>query len=409
MSPIRMTYEKYYYPYHPKKQEEKQLIDGLIISSDETIFNEFNNNFSSENNHFLYAESVSIAIDMIDLEIPDYIFIIEKTIDLTIDIIDTIFSYKEYRKIPIICFISQNNWGKRELLWQYGLLDIILLPKLKEELAAQLNKFHQEIYQLDTIQKDTGMRGNLRDYSLIDLVQILAANKKTGVLSLENFNKRGKIWFFEGEIYDCEYFSFGKIEGLFSLMLWNSGDFAIKFVSEEYEKKIDIDHQKLLLDTMERIDKRNTLLQKMPDRTEVLLISPETDVQALKGDDLLFIKFFQGGKPIAEFLQFFTQDELELVARLSSYLKKKILLTQKEFDSFTTAMETEMEEEDTTIKGLVKRLFRKKEIKIKEERGVKNEDTPETDDTEIVIEPKVHLFKQDNELIRRCKAKVEEL
>ena len=80
------------------------MIDGLIISSDESIFEEFNNNFSSEDNHFLYAESVSTAIDMIDLEIPDYIFIIEKTIDLTIDIIDTIFSYEEYKKIPIICF-----------------------------------------------------------------------------------------------------------------------------------------------------------------------------------------------------------------------------------------------------------------------------------------------------------------
>ena len=387
------------------------MIDGLIISSDESIFEEFNNNFSSEDNHFLYAESVSTAIDMIDLEIPDYIFIIEKTIDLTIDIIDTIFSYEEYKKIPIICFLSHYNWGKRELLWHYGLLDIILLPKLKEELAAQLSKFHKDLYQMDTDRKDSGMRGDLHDYSLIDLVQILAANKKTGILTLEKFSKRGKIWFYEGEIYDCEYFNYDKIEGLLNLMLWNSGEFSIRFVNETYEKKLEIDQQQMLLDTVERIDKRNTLNQQLPDQNEILLISPETDVHSLKGDDLLFIKFFHGGKPIIEFFKFFTQDELTLVSKLVSYINKKLLMTQKDFDSFTTELETEMEEEDTSLKGLFKRIFRKKEAKLSERKKARDSETDvaPNDGGENLSEVRPYLYKQDNELIKGIRKKVEEL
>jgi hypothetical protein len=385
------------------------MIDGLIISSDESIFEEFNNNFASENNHFDYAGSVGSAIDMIDLEIPDYILIIEKTIDATIDIIDTIFSYDEYKKIPILCFISERNWGKRELLWQYGILDVILLPKLKDELVMQLNRFHQEIYQLETIQKETGMRGNLSDYSLLDLVQILSANKKTGILSLENHNKRGKIWIFEGEIYDCEYFSYDKIEGLFNLMLWNTGNFTIRFVNETYEKKIEIDHQQLLLDTMERIDKRNKLLQELPDQNETLLISPETDIQSLTGDDLLFIKFFHGGKSISAFFDFFTHDELALAAKLSSYLKKKLLLPQHEFDAYATEMELEMAEEERPIKGLVRKIFRKKEKNSKVEKRVIKKETQPVEQEEIVIEPKPSLNKPDSSVIKRYQAKVQAL
>jgi hypothetical protein len=385
---------------------KKALIDGLIITSEEAIFEEFNNNFSSENNHFHYAESVGNAIEMIDLEIPDYIIILEKRIDATIDIIDTIFSYEEYKKIPMLCCISHGNWGKRELLWQYGVLDVILLPKLKEELAMELSRFHQEIYQTESNQNETGMRGNLRDYSLLDLVQILSANKKTGILALENHNKRGKIWFYEGEIYDCEYFSYDKIEGLYNLMLWNSGDFDIRFVEETYEKSMDIDHQQLLLDTMERIDKRNKLLQQLPDQNEILLISPETDVHSLKGDDLLFIKFFQGGKSISDFFKFFTQDELELVTKLTSYLQKKVLLTQKQFDAFATEMEMEMAEEERPIKGLVRKIFRKKEKSDKVEKQVLKDEVQIAEEETSIIEPKPFLSKPENDLLKRFKEKV---
>ena len=56
------------------------MIDGLIISSDNLIFEEFNNNFSSEQNYLEYAPSYDSAIEIMDIASPDYVFVIEKNI-----------------------------------------------------------------------------------------------------------------------------------------------------------------------------------------------------------------------------------------------------------------------------------------------------------------------------------------
>ena len=72
------------------------MIDGLIITSDNLVFEEFNNDFSSEQNHFEYADSLESAYEILDMSMPDYIFVIEKDIKNIKNIIMNLHNHEEY-------------------------------------------------------------------------------------------------------------------------------------------------------------------------------------------------------------------------------------------------------------------------------------------------------------------------
>ncbi len=63
------------------------MVDGLIISKDKVVFEEFNINFSKTLTSFEYAESLESARNIIDLTIPDYIIIIEKSVQAVIELL----------------------------------------------------------------------------------------------------------------------------------------------------------------------------------------------------------------------------------------------------------------------------------------------------------------------------------
>ena len=85
------------------------MVDGLIISQDKTLFEEFYVNFSGNVTGLEYAESIESARNVIDLAIPDYLIIIDKSVNKILDIINNLFENKTIKNIPIICFLSANE------------------------------------------------------------------------------------------------------------------------------------------------------------------------------------------------------------------------------------------------------------------------------------------------------------
>ena len=67
------------------------MVDGLVISKEKTLFEEFYVNFSGNLTSFEYADSIESARNAIDLLIPDYVIIIEKSVKTILEIINTLF------------------------------------------------------------------------------------------------------------------------------------------------------------------------------------------------------------------------------------------------------------------------------------------------------------------------------
>jgi len=335
------------------------MVDGLVISKDKSLFEEFNINFSGTLTSFEYADSIESARSTIDLIIPDYLIVIEKSVRAAIEILNALFENETIKNIPVICFLSTDQWSQRNKLWQLGVKDIIQLPISRDELKLQLETFIDDISKITFDQEEAGMHGKLEDYNLLDLIQTLETSKKTGVLVLYRARDEGKIWFYEGNIHDAKFRNFHPIPAIQKMISWSDGDFLISFVDEKYEKLIEEDNQKILLDSIQYIDQRNKIIHTLPDAHEILLISPDADMEQMADEDVTYLRFFHGGQTISAYLDAFDQDDIALLEMTSNFVEKNLLMTREEFDSYIAQQELEVE--GAGIKKVFKKFFKRKE------------------------------------------------
>ena len=76
------------------------MVDGLVISKDKTLFEEFYLNFSGNVTSLEYAESIESARNVIDIAIPDYLIIIEESVNKILDIINNLYEHETIKNIP---------------------------------------------------------------------------------------------------------------------------------------------------------------------------------------------------------------------------------------------------------------------------------------------------------------------
>jgi hypothetical protein len=339
------------------------LIDGLIVTSDKNIFDEFSINFSSDKSNFEYADSLPTAQELLELEPFDYLIIIEKEIADIVGILSILLKLDTCPKQHIICATASSTWPEREKLWQKGVKDIIHLPIGIEELQFRFERFITDISNLDIDEKTSGMHGKLEDYNLFDIIQTLEQNKKSGILNLYFGRHEGKIWFHNGEVCDAKFKSMEQMDALLKLMTWMQGDFSISFNEEEYEKKIELDTQQILLEAIQYIDRRNKILDTLPDIHNTLVISTLPDLDRMGVEDATYLRFFHGGQTILAFLSDFDIDEIVLLEKVKSFVNAKFLMTREEFDNLMTEQEREIA--DAGLKNVFKKFFRSKDQELK--------------------------------------------
>ena len=117
------------------------MIDTLIISADHLIFDEINAIFSSSSYNFEYAKSCEAAMDFLESEAPDFIFVIEKEYDIISEILEKLGKIDGNDGIVKLSFTSDLTKEQRISLFQAGSLDVIKMPILKDEFRMLFEKY----------------------------------------------------------------------------------------------------------------------------------------------------------------------------------------------------------------------------------------------------------------------------
>ena len=128
----------------------------------------------------------------------------------------------------------------------------ISLRSLSVRLEALLN--WRKRMQQYLASSSRSLAGVLQEISLLDLVQLLNMEGKTGALWLSHGFARGMIYFEEGEI---RFAKVGKLEGeeaFYAMGEWKTGSFDFESGTEENEVNIHIPTVKLILECSKRTD-----------------------------------------------------------------------------------------------------------------------------------------------------------
>jgi len=353
------------------------LVNILTISNEHTVFDELNLSFSSLSYNFEYHDSWESIVDYLDSDVPDLIFLIEEDLQSMVDTLKKLVVETLQNAIPVICFTNIQSNEERLQLFKAGAFDIINLPIAKNELVMILKRYCTA-FQQEEEEIDAGMQGRLEDFSVIDLIQTLEEGSKSAVLLMKRNGIDARIYFNEGQIVKAEYSRFENLAAILNLVGWIRGDFIIKPIEQEIEKDIELNNQQILFEAVKRIDTRAELLKQLPTIDGVLLISPDTDINTLTIEDSRYLKFFQGGNTIYNFLVEYDLDDLILLEKLVDFYTKKLLLTHEQFDSYKTDYEAEVEQKG--LKGFFSKLIKKETKSTKTDKN----DIRNREKTEII-------------------------
>ncbi len=190
------------------------------------------------------------------------------------------------------------------------------------------------------------LQGNLADLPLIDLVQLLTMQNKTGILSVSRNFSQAQICFSSSRIYSAfvHYTTRNRqqahLEGeeaLYNLLSWPEGQFCFELVSAlPRAQNLDINWNHTVLEYCRRQDERerqNRLLQLASIRPRLVPNPPVRAEITLTLEDWQILLQVNGQASLQDIAANIRQP-LEQIVKIAEKLKKQGLI---ELDSFIPA------------------------------------------------------------------------
>lgn len=149
-----------------------------------------------------------------------------------------------------------------------------------------------------------GIEGNIKDFPLVDVLNLLSFGGKTGVLNI--FGKKnkeelnGEIYFLNGKIVDAISGIKRGEEAFYNIFLIDEGTFSFSVKEIKAEKKIEKDLDSLLLEGIRRADELKGLQSKLPNFDTFLETNPKVNASEIKlsSDEWLILNLFKDKKSI---------------------------------------------------------------------------------------------------------------
>jgi HD-GYP domain-containing protein (c-di-GMP phosphodiesterase class II) len=111
-------------------------------------------------------------------------------------------------------------------------------------------------------EKDRGLSGNIEDFGLSDIIQILSLGLKTAKVEIVRDQEKGILYLAHGKIVHASVRNLKGREAFFELMGWEKGGFTIIHGQQTTEVNVTSDTVHLLLEAARILDERNASKKK---------------------------------------------------------------------------------------------------------------------------------------------------
>ena len=128
-----------------------------------------------------------------------------------------------------------------------------------DDLLARAERARTEATDLQELE------GSLAQLGLPDLLQTLAANRRTGRVTLRRGSERGEVDLVDGRPVDARAAAVQGEKALFRLLGWHDGTFSLQQGPPSAQGRIGRATDELLLDWARQLDEANRLLAALPE------------------------------------------------------------------------------------------------------------------------------------------------
>ena len=109
-----------------------------------------------------------------------------------------------------------------------------------------------------------GLDGNLEDFPLADVLQLINMGSRTGLLSITTDDVTARIWFERGQAVHAEVGDMDGEKAVYETFNWREGRFTFDTDAVTQLKTIDLDCQNLIMEAVRRLDEWTKLRKVVP-------------------------------------------------------------------------------------------------------------------------------------------------
>jgi CheY-like chemotaxis protein len=187
----------------------------------------------------------------------------------------------EWTKIPFLFVSGRKSIEDKIRGLELGVDDYLTKPIYIKEIGIRVRTALQRAERERMESRRDGrtrFAGDLSDVGVVDLVQTIELNRKSGIIHIVNRDtRRGSIFFRDGKVIDAEVGRLSGANAIYRLFSWSEGQFAVEFKQIRRHDVIDTSMAPLLMEGMRRLDEGAHLLEKLPSGSSLL----EVDCRAL--------------------------------------------------------------------------------------------------------------------------------
>ncbi|MEZ4371608.1 MAG: DUF4388 domain-containing protein [Polyangiaceae bacterium] len=166
-------------------------------------------------------------------------------------------------------------------------------------------------------------RGDLHQVSVVDLLQLLGMNRRTGALSLSTSSGVGEVRLEDGEVVDAVYRRLEGEKALYRLLGEREGTFSFAGGYASALRRVETPTHSLLMEGMRRVDEVAALKTRLPVSDALLLVCPvpsdAPQVDRLVGDLLI------APRTVDELTDELPQGDLEILTAIEGMLASGIV------------------------------------------------------------------------------------
>ncbi len=166
------------------------------------------------------------------------------------------------------------------------------------------------------------LEGNLAQIPLVDLLQILSVNRKTGRLRIEREGERGEVALSSGQVVDAQAGAVCGEKALFRLLSRREGQFSFHPGPVPAEGRVKRRLDELLLEGLRQVDELARLLPALPGPFERLeLFVAASEIPGLHPVTEEVVQLLASPRTLSDVLDGTTSTDLEAARALSTLLE----------------------------------------------------------------------------------------
>lgn len=208
----------------------------LIVDDNPSVLKLLNISLSKAGYDIVEAENGEVAFQVANKEVPD--LIISDIMMPQMDGIELCWMIRENSEVPLVPFIFLTSFDDSEMEirgFRAGADEYLNKPIDRKELLERVEELLSRTEKLKTIDDTTeskkAFEGDLKDLSIVELVQMLNLNKKSGILYIDG-SKSGEIFLKDGQLIGAKTKDNKSEEAVYELVTFDKGSFKFEVTDD---------------------------------------------------------------------------------------------------------------------------------------------------------------------------------